>query len=100
MKVTLPIEALPPAKPLAETVSRERPNQMNAILSDYELTTAVVQRHQERHAKAQSMLWQCAGFTFNRDTGRYEIEVCGLIVARPKKLADVKTFCAMHNREF
>lgn len=69
-------------------------------MSDYELTTAVVLRHQARHAKAQSMLWQNAGFTFNHETERYEIEVCGMIVAEYKTIAEVAKFSAMHNREF
>ena len=58
-----------------------------------------VARYYARHAKADDTQWNSAGFTWNSETERYEIEVCGFIVATFPSLAGVKMFSAMHNTE-
>ncbi len=48
-----------------------------------------------RHAAADSILFNSAGFYF--DGSRYVIEVRGMIVANFKKVSEVKAFSWMHN---
>ncbi len=43
---------------------------------------------------------QLAGFIWNAATNRFDIEVCGLIVAHVKTIAQVKAFSAMHHAGF
>jgi len=56
-----------------------------------------VARANERHEKADSILFNAAGFTFNHETKKYEVTVRGLIVATFKKVSEVETFSMMHN---
>jgi hypothetical protein len=58
-----------------------------------------VARYYARHAKADDLQYNSAGFTWNAAIKRYEIEVREHIVATFATLAEVKTFSAMHNTE-
>lgn len=58
---------------------------------------AAVARYYARHAKADDLQHNCAGFWWDRSRKCFQIEVCGYIVAEPVAMAEVVAFCLMHN---
>ncbi len=64
-------------------------------LADY--CSAALAKHEKRHAEADSILFNSAGFWFDRDIKRYVITVRECIVAEVRTIAEVKSFSAMHN---
>lgn len=63
----------------------------------HDFAAAALKRFNERHAAADSILFNSAGFVWNAAAKFFEIEVRGMIVATPKTLAGVKAFSEMHN---
>ncbi len=60
-------------------------------------TLEIVRQHEARHAAADSLLFNSAGFYWDESISRFVISVRGMIVATPKTLKEVKAFSAMHN---
>ena len=56
-----------------------------------------VARAEMRHAKADSILYNSASFTWNEAQKLFLVEVCGHVVATFPTLAGVKIFSEMHN---
>ncbi len=62
-----------------------------------EYCAAALAKAEKRHAEADSLLFNSAGFWFDRDSKRYVITVRDCIVAEVKTIAEVKSFSATHN---
>lgn len=54
-------------------------------------------RYDARHAQADSLLFNSAGFTFDRARGVYVVTVRDQVVLETPSLNDVKAFSMMHN---
>lgn len=60
-------------------------------------TLEIVRRHEARHRDSDSLLFNCASFTWNHTALCYEIEVRGHIVAQFLTINAVEVFCDRHN---
>lgn len=57
-----------------------------------------VARYEARHATADDLQHNCAGFTWSEARGgTYEVTVRGYVVLVTARLWRVRDFCAMHN---
>lgn len=66
-------------------------------MSNSTLIGSAVARFEQRHAEADSLLLNTAGFHYVRETETFIVEVRGHVVARLKTLVGVREFCEMHN---
>lgn len=62
-------------------------------------TSDAVARYYARHAAADDLQYNAAGFWFDRKSETFFVEVREHIVATFKTLVGVREFCDMHNTE-